>query len=220
MDQIPNEIFVRFFEFLSESDKRKLSLTCSWLNNIYQKFCTLLPHQVQLQKLDFSDFRILGWSCWLKFQFFEANEKFFDILGPKPVILVKVNDDPLNYPVYFPRDLINLTREQYDTKDAVYKYPDFSSCQNVNVKIVKTHNCRLKFTHYHSQMYYVDGCTLSEIHSRQKYPCFRCHTFEAIDSRFNTSWFFPRSPTITKNDNYLMGRRVRYSLMGKRIKDV
>lgn len=162
MDQIPNEILVSFFEFLSEADKRKLSVTCSLFNQIYRQFCTLLPYQVHLEKYDFSNFRILGWSSWLDFQFFEANIKFFDIFGPKPLIFVKVNDDAVNYPVLFECQL----RDMWG-KNELPTYPDLSDFKTVKVKIVKTHNCRLKFTDYHSGILHVDGCSLSEIHVTQ-----------------------------------------------------
>lgn len=162
---LPNEIVVMMFGFLSEADKRKLSVCSSLFCDIYQRFCSLLPLKVEISRIDFGDDKIINWQSWFKFEYFDANEKFFDILGTNPSILINVNNS-LTLSILFKKDILQF--------DSSYRFPNLSLFDDFNITILETHDCKLKFTSTHSGVYYVDGCDLNEIHSIQKKPCVQC----------------------------------------------
>jgi hypothetical protein len=175
MDELPNEILVILFEFLSEADKRKLSVCSLLFCELYRKFFTLLPYKLETSRGEFSCDKIIRWKSWFGFEYFQANEKFFDFLGPYPSLLINLNDS-INLTIEFKKDIVNF--------DTSYHFPKLDQFSDFKITIIETHNCKLKFTQTHSDTYFVDGCSLDELHSIQKEPCVMCKNKREAERRY------------------------------------
>lgn len=175
MDQLPTEIVVRLFDYLPESDKRKLSVTCLLFCEIFHGFCTLLPFKVELDRFDGFCQQMFQLRAFWGEEYFTANQKYFDIFGPDPSILVTVNNSH-TFPIAF--------REKPSSDNTLH--PNLNSIRKFKIKIVSTHNCKLKFTNFHSTIYYVDGCSLSDIHSALHEPCKLCLSIKKYERRYFT----------------------------------
>lgn len=209
--ECPCEIWVIVFEFLSECDRRKVSVTCSLFYDIFNSFLKtrLLPHTFTVNSDDFIfDNLIIRWSRFERS--FVVNKKFFDIFESKAEVLVNLNGTlTFSIPVIFHQDS--------------QRYPNLKNLSPFSFTIIQTRGCRLKFTKYHANIHYVDGCDIEEIHSFKKRPCLECHFLEAIEYDLKESKELKKStfsqPTSSPFDLKTIGGRVRYNLMGKRCEE-
>lgn len=154
MPHIPNEIWVHLFGFLNEAEKRKMSVACSLFNDIYKTFCSRLPKRVEIARFTLKQ-KIISLHSWYNLEYLEPNKKVFDIFGPNPSITIILNETK-TFQLFF--------KHKFPPTD-VSCYPDLKTFVRFNMKIIETHDCWLKFTKKHSNVYFVKGCKKREIHS-------------------------------------------------------
>lgn len=236
----PCEIWVNVFEFLLEADLRRLSTTCRYFNEIANSFFknTLLPYHID-KVGTILDKNVIYFSKITKF--FEPKLNYFEITGTNPRVLVNLNetltfDIEFDYYIYdtlsgtYKRTLKNFISKRF-------KYPKLKSFKPYCIKIINTIDCKLKFTHKHDNVYYVDGCSLEEIHSASQRPCSECYFKEYLDhcsekllkmakTDFRQNYSLFPIPSVTETispvsrrliiDRLFRAPSVRISLMGKR----
>lgn len=210
----PFDVWCMIFNMLTEADKRKMCVTCWFFFDLCESLvkkglCHLLPFQVDDVE-SILDNKIV-YKCPI-FDFFVANEKFFKITGNSPKLLVNLNDTQ-TFEIPFDNNFSNTLFKKKSFPNNLDTVRPFS------VKILKCYDCVLLYTHCHSRVYYVDGCTTEDIHSVMKFPCIKCFPFDTSRLKDillrNDNLLFKMRKNAKKQDQYRF-RPVRYCLMGKR----
>lgn len=148
----PVEIWVNILRFGTETDRRKISVTCSTFAQIYDTFFWMHTNQTMMgREFDFKYIRF-GPTLMMPFFFtrseyrgFELISTCFKVTGPTPHLIAKVTN-------YDAEIIINLNHEDPNTLFNINSFnPPFS------IKIIKAVDCLFKFTNALEKFFYVEG---------------------------------------------------------------
>lgn len=155
----PVEIWYHILSFVEEADKRKVSLTCSYFNKIYQNCEPLVKLPLELRLIERYCLPIgiirpeypYYYNGVMNYGFCSIDANYFKITGPDPHVVILLYDI-----------------EEKVSLSVVSKTKFKDLLQNEIIIVKELIDCKFWYTKKFEGVYYVPGCNFREIDFAKK----------------------------------------------------